>query len=698
MEDDPSDTIFEVSERLMVSPTGGEPYLRIAHFLKPSITSISGPDFELPQFCPCSLPPSSLEPQDWPLKVTFSGWRNGHKTWLTWVDQMASLHQSKWKKAGIYEAIMTSTYHIRRDKSLLLGIVERWCSETKSFLFPWGEATITLEDAMIVGGYSVLGDPVLSPVECEELKEIEDKLKEARKRIVASKAKKACQSLWIKTFKNSGNEFEHQAFLACWLSRYVFVTNHQTIDEHLFPVAIQLAIGTRIALAPAVQSPFQFVQIWAWERFIEFQPKPNVLNYGDPRVARWDKVNGLKVENVRLTLDLAGESFLWRPYAMAMDGWNFPKFYAEKEVWMLVGPGLDEELLSIARCMRISELVGFGFIEQYLPHRVAMQFGMDQDLPGFVARLNELPEIAWNDYSKPISDEKLYIPPRLYKADVTARYLDWKQSMFDQQEAIKSIVPEQRIFKASEVSLPISKEEKQAEDIVVPHIPPKGTESLVESLRGQQEAINSIVPEQRGFKDSEVSLTILKEEKQAEAIVVPHIPPKGTESLVESLRGQQEAIKSIVPEQRGFKASEVSIPILKEEKQVEAIVVPHIPPKGTESLVESLRGQQEAIKSIVPEQRGFKASEVSIPILKEEKQAEAIVVPHIPPKGTESLVESLRAQLQTLSPSSSQELEIPGLALEARISKLEAMMVKLKAARFGSRVSKRTKKEGHSGP
>ncbi len=628
MEDDPSDTIFEVSERLMVSPTGGEPYLRIAHFLKPSITSISGPDFELPQFCPCSLPPSSLEPQDWPLKVTFSGWRNGHKTWVTWVDQMASLHQSKWKKAGIYEAIMTSTYHIRRDKSLLLGIVERWCSETKSFLFPWGEATITLEDAMILGGYSVLGDPVLSPVECEELKEIEKKLKEARKRIVASKAKKACQSLWIKTFKNSGNEVEHQAFLACWLSRYVFVTNHQTIDEHLFPVAIQLARGTRIALAPAVlasiyrdlsflkgeivaaaklksckdidddvfklkvHSPFQFVQIWAWERFIEFQPKPNVLNYGDPRVARWDKVNGLKVENVRLTLDLAGESFLWRPYAMAMDGWNFPKFYAEKEVWMPVGPGLDEELLSIARCMRVSELVGFGFIEQYLPHRVAMQFGMDQDLPGFVARLNELPEIAWNDYSKPISDEKLYIPPRLYEADVTARYLDWKQSMFDQQEGIKSIVPEQRIFKASEVSLPISKEEKQAEDIVVPHIPPKGTESLVESLRGQQ----------------------------------------------------------------------------------------------------------EEIKSIVPEQRGFKASEVSLPILKEEKQSEAIVVPHIPPKGTESLVESLTAQLQTLSPSSSQELEILGLALEARISKLEAMMVKLKAARFGSRVSKRTKKEDHSGP
>nr|POF14464.1 hypothetical protein CFP56_15347 [Quercus suber] len=107
-------------------------------------------------------------------------------------------------------------------------------------------------------------------------------------------------------------------------------------------------------------------------------------------MARWDKVNCLKVENVRLSLELAGgEGFLWRPYAMAMGGWKFPNFYSEKEIWVPVGP-------------------------------VAMQFSMDQDLPDFVPRLNEFLDIAWNDYSKPISDEKLYIPPRLFKAGITA--------------------------------------------------------------------------------------------------------------------------------------------------------------------------------------------------------------------------------------------------------------------------------------
>ncbi|KAJ0100994.1 hypothetical protein Patl1_04240 [Pistacia atlantica] len=74
-----------------------------------------------------------------------------------------------------------------------------------------------------------------------------------------------------------------------------------------------------------------------------------------------------------------------------------------------VDPNLSEELQSFAHCLRVSELVGFECIEQYLPHRVAMQFGMDQDLPPPVARINKTPSIAWNYYSKPICYD-LYIP------------------------------------------------------------------------------------------------------------------------------------------------------------------------------------------------------------------------------------------------------------------------------------------------
>ncbi|KAI9186896.1 hypothetical protein LWI28_022032 [Acer negundo] len=91
---------------------------------------------------------------------------------------MASLHGSTWKKAGIYEAILNSTYSIQRNHDLILGLAEKWCPETKSFIFSWGEATVTLED-MIISGYSVLGSSVFSPLETDELKRTAEKLSQS---------------------------------------------------------------------------------------------------------------------------------------------------------------------------------------------------------------------------------------------------------------------------------------------------------------------------------------------------------------------------------------------------------------------------------------------------------------------------------------------------------------------------------------
>ncbi|KAI9185263.1 hypothetical protein LWI28_005711 [Acer negundo] len=57
----------------------------------------------------------------------------------------------------------------QKNTDLVLGLAEKWCSDTKSFIFSWGEATITLEDLMI-HGYSVLGSPVFIASGTEELK------------------------------------------------------------------------------------------------------------------------------------------------------------------------------------------------------------------------------------------------------------------------------------------------------------------------------------------------------------------------------------------------------------------------------------------------------------------------------------------------------------------------------------------------
>ncbi|KAA8526962.1 hypothetical protein F0562_008809 [Nyssa sinensis] len=448
------DTIMEERKELMVSPTGGDPTLRIAHFLRPSVTSISGPVFEVPADSLTSLAPN-FEPKKWPLKVVFNGWRNPQKNWKTWTDRMHSLYQSVWKKAGIHDAVMSSTSSIPRNEDLVIGVAERWCSETKSFVFPWGEATITLEDMMILGGFSVLGDSVLRPLQSRELKEIKEKLLEARQEISRTKAQKAAHSVWMNKFMDGGSEIEHEAFLALWLSRFVFPKfSFDTIVKNVFPIAIHLARGTKIALAPAVLAslyrdlsllkesiiasnklgsednvlvftvwtPFQLVQIWAWERFPTFRPKPSTIEHGEPRLAQWDKGKKVNIVNVRLAMDFAGEQFQWRPYAAGdVNNRLFCKFYKEKEEWVPVDPGLGEELHSFARCLRVSELVGLDCIELYLPHRVAMQFGLDQDIPGHVARSNTTPEVAWNNYDRPIRDRKLYIPSRILKPDVTAR-------------------------------------------------------------------------------------------------------------------------------------------------------------------------------------------------------------------------------------------------------------------------------------
>ncbi|PRQ31710.1 putative aminotransferase-like, plant mobile domain-containing protein [Rosa chinensis] len=146
--DRPPDTMVEEKEELMFSPTGGDPFHKIAHFLKPIVPSSI---FKFPNESFSSLP-SHFGPRECPLEVEFPGWRiQLQEDWTAWVDRLASLHQSTWKKAGIYEAIFNSTYQIRRNTELIYGLAEKWCSETNSFIFAWGEATITLEDLIVMG-------------------------------------------------------------------------------------------------------------------------------------------------------------------------------------------------------------------------------------------------------------------------------------------------------------------------------------------------------------------------------------------------------------------------------------------------------------------------------------------------------------------------------------------------------------------
>src|SRR4051812_19412581 len=96
------DTIMEVKEDFMLSPTGdSKPTFRKAHFLKPMSNSIDEPPLK---FNPFSSPSSvSVE---YPLTIHFDGRRHPQMKWFRWVDQLKLKYESLWKKLGIFEAIM----------------------------------------------------------------------------------------------------------------------------------------------------------------------------------------------------------------------------------------------------------------------------------------------------------------------------------------------------------------------------------------------------------------------------------------------------------------------------------------------------------------------------------------------------------------------------------------------------------------
>ncbi|XP_020867949.1 uncharacterized protein LOC9327656 [Arabidopsis lyrata subsp. lyrata] len=119
------------------------------------------------------------------------------------------------------------------------------------------------------------------------------------------------------------------------------------------------------------------------------------------------------------------DSFEWRPYTKTVKNWEFSQFYPEEDMCVPVCPSLDEEFISFARCIKVSELVGIKKVEHYFPNRVATQFGMLQDVPSPVDRNNLSREAAWNDYDKPIDDLTLHISSRSAIPRVTSTFGEW---------------------------------------------------------------------------------------------------------------------------------------------------------------------------------------------------------------------------------------------------------------------------------
>uniref|UniRef100_A0A2N9F8B8 Aminotransferase-like plant mobile domain-containing protein n=1 Tax=Fagus sylvatica TaxID=28930 RepID=A0A2N9F8B8_FAGSY len=345
----------------MVSLKDGNITRRIGRFLKPCVR-YSNQAAKVPNV-PLLSEFFSYYNQAWNSKVHFKGWKQHLKRWDEWIDKLAGKYGYKWNQTGICDAIMSSRYEIHCNRDLVLGLVEFWCAETNTFVFPWGEATITLEDVMILGGFPILGEQVTSSLSVE-LVEIEEEMKKLKKEFSRSKSKKANYGAWINYFMENENENEFEHLLICLrgtkiaLAPAVLASLYQNLRSLKESVVTSLESITVLGL-------FQIVQLWAFERFPGLRTnglKP--LQPGEPRVAQWANGTNFKstfsLPSIKWCVLKSAEDFEWRPYAADLENWCHLSYYKENEQLVIHNSSLDEDFGSFLRCLCASELVGLG--------------------------------------------------------------------------------------------------------------------------------------------------------------------------------------------------------------------------------------------------------------------------------------------------------------------------------------------------
>jgi len=383
-------------------------------------------------------------------------WSGSPELWRMWVEKLRPKHEALWRELGILDGLVASTCRFIRHEPLLIEISKSWNPETNTFVFPWGEATVTLQDIAVLGGLPLLGCSVRDKALLSEVQQDVKELKICRSILNDSKYRKPAFSGWAKHFldcvpvDSTGERVEHAAFLAMWLSMFVLrTTPFDVVNMDVFHISAMMVHGLGVALAPAalaslytglsalqqhissrsedtfvVSTPMNVLQIWVWEHFPMLRPDAmsGLEGHRLPRAARWDSVQKrLDSSTVRGELE-APRSFAWMPYRsidvalVPQHGW-----VSGDEIKQ------SKELQSFARCIHACELIGMYCTAMYHPYRVARQLGFDQDVPGTVVHIRSSCKDSWKRYDLNPQSITFFIPEDP-KAGRTRKYMKWWKS------------------------------------------------------------------------------------------------------------------------------------------------------------------------------------------------------------------------------------------------------------------------------
>ncbi|KAL6878244.1 hypothetical protein ACP4OV_012415 [Aristida adscensionis] len=442
--------------------------IRPARFLLPQAHRAHLPSLPTPRIG--ALGPVTAEAMQ--IQAEFKAWAGSPRLWRRWVEKLLPRHEQLWREVGILHAILASTYPApRHHERELLQLVAFWCRQTNTFVFPWGEATLTLEDVAVLAGLPLVGVSVRADRDELQLQGDMAAIDAIRREMHRSGSRKPKYGRWVSHFldpeqqeeeeeagaggADEDEHVEHGAFLAMWLSRFVFpAPQFDVVQGEVLPTAVRLARGHSVALAPAVlahiyddlsslkrhvvmgkgtevinvSAPMEILQLWVWERFPELRPEmasssPNgvISATAVPRVARWQGASKTLNPNYVRAVLMSPKDFLWRPYSLLQETHGGSWVHGQD-----AETARSNAMLSFARCLHPCDLVGMDSIKQYCPQRVALQLGFDQDVPEMAVRLNtECWVKVWETYD--IENERFVFADPSDNVAVTAQYEQWWQ-------------------------------------------------------------------------------------------------------------------------------------------------------------------------------------------------------------------------------------------------------------------------------
>ncbi|KAK9277971.1 hypothetical protein L1049_027528 [Liquidambar formosana] len=391
-----------------------------------------------------SLPRFCIERGDFlASSVQFGSHSQPSTGWKAWCDEMCGEESSsaKLQSAGILKAVkLSAILDVKRDKQSLEFLLSRWSAETHTFVTAWGEFGITLEDVVVLTWLTPFGEEkwsgiILSPQEQKADEALRDAVVE-----IGGSQKKCTLSGWVRYFyKDFGakgksakpgvgheSDYELEAFIAYWLCRHVLEGGPEDgINGWVFPLAIRLAGGTRLALAPLFlgtlyhrldmikRSKGRYVvntyvstsllQLFLYEHFRGYAPAPTKLPATEkvkvvesgkrvtkevpcaaPRAIRWADPNKKKLSDY---IDVA-QSFIPRPYVTAIPGVKWLNCSLEADLTIEfatfqgeVPPMYNVYLANLLPGDLPTAVENMATAVFYPADRVARQLGFDQGVP-----------------------------------------------------------------------------------------------------------------------------------------------------------------------------------------------------------------------------------------------------------------------------------------------------------------------------